>query len=161
MSLGGPSDGPMIKAVRCASARGKAEAELYYCNETVKANPAGITFTLAAGNSDDDAADHSPANASTGDGDNIHTIAAMNSDRIWAYFSNYGQPIVDFIEPGYFVESTFKNDGYKTYSGTSMAAPHMAGIVLRDLVNKTTFGIEGPVKRDDDPDDKYDIAVSN
>jgi subtilisin family serine protease len=87
---------------------------------------AGIKVAIAAGNSYDDAALYSPANAN---GQNIYTISAMAEGDFFAYFSNYGSP-VDYIAPGYQVESTWLNGGYNTISGTSMASPHAAGVLL-------------------------------
>ena len=62
----------------------------------------------------------------------------MNSVDKWASFSNFGNPPVDYCGPGVGVESTWKNGGYKTISGTSMAAPHIAGVLL--LGNISTDG---------------------
>ena len=99
-----------------------------------------VPFTLAAGNESDDANNHSPARAN---GNNIYTICATTSSDGWSSFSNYSQSIVDYCEPGSGIESTFKNGGYKTYSGTSMAAPHAAGILL--LGNISNGGsVSGP-----------------
>ena len=86
----------------------------------------GIKLSIAAGNESDDCSYYSPAH---NDGTNIYTISACDSDDEWAYFSNYGDP-VDFCEPGYGIYSTYMNGGYETLSGTSMAAPHAAGILL-------------------------------
>ena len=57
----------------------------------------------------------------------------------WASFSNYGNPPIDYCGPGVGVESTWKKGGYKTISGTSMAAPHIAGVLL--LGNISTDGL--------------------
>jgi hypothetical protein len=54
----------------------------------------------------------------------------MTSTDNWSSFSNYGNPPVDYIEPGSAIKSTWKSGGYNTISGTSMAAPHAAGILL-------------------------------
>jgi subtilisin family serine protease len=103
-------------------------------NAVIAAASTGIKFVLAAGNESDDANNHSPARAN---GNNVYTISAMNSSDNWASFSNYGSP-VDFCAPGVSVYSTWKGDGYNTISGTSMAAPHAAGVLL--LGNASTDG---------------------
>lgn len=86
----------------------------------------GINISIAAGNESDDCSLYSPAH---NNGANIYTISACDINDNWAYFSNYGTP-VDYCEPGYSIYSTYLNGGYATSSGTSMAAPHMAGILL-------------------------------
>ena len=151
MSLGGSIYQPLDDAVKCAAGTGAAGSS----GCPIGVVPAGVTFTLAAGNSGDNAIYHSPARAGEGN-DNIHTIAAMAQGDVWIYFSNYG-PAVDYIQPGVGVTSTFKNGGYKTYNGTSMAAPHMAGLVLRELVNTSSVISDGEVIRTGD--ESYTIAV--
>ncbi len=95
---------------------------------------ASCKFTLAAGNNGNDANGHSPARVN---GPNIYTVSAMdNSDR-FASFSNYGSP-VDYCEPGVSIYSCYKGGAYVTMSGTSMAAPHLAGLLL--LGNVRTDG---------------------
>ncbi|HAF28708.1 MAG TPA: peptidase S8 [Bacteroidales bacterium] len=108
------------------------------------ASQKGINFSLAAGNESDDANNHSPARVN---GPHIWTISAMDINDNWAYFSNYGNPPVDYCEPGYNVYSTYKGGGYTTMSGTSMAAPHMCGILLMTNGNPRT---DGYVKGDPD-----------
>ena len=107
MSLGGGAYDPLDDAV-------------------VAASQSGVKFVLAAGNESDDAMNHSPARA---EGPNVYTISAMDINDNWAYFSNYGTP-VDYCAPGVSIESTWKGGGYNTISGTSMAAPHAAGVLL-------------------------------
>ena len=118
MSLGGGAYQPIDDAVYAASQQ-------------------GINFALAAGNESDDANFHSPARVN---GPNIFTISAMDSNDQWAYFSNYGNPPVDFCEPGVSVYSTAKGGGYESMSGTSMAAPHMCGILLMTNGSPRTDG---------------------
>jgi len=86
-------------------------------------------FALAAGNSSAPANNSSPARAQ---GNNIYTVASMTSSDTWSSFSNYGvnDNPVDYIAPGSSVYSTYKDDGYATLSGTSMASPHVCGILL-------------------------------
>ncbi len=109
----------------------------------------GIYFSLAAGNESDDANNHSPARVN---GPNIWTVSAMDINDNWAYFSNYGNPPVDFCEPGVNVYSTYKDGGYTTMSGTSMAAPHMCGILLMTNGNSVTDGyVNGDPDGDADP----------
>lgn len=87
----------------------------------------GLKFALAAGNESTDANTKSPASAN---GPNIYTISSFASGDRWSSFSNYGNPPVDFAEPGSSILSTYKDGGYATLSGTSMASPHMAGLLL-------------------------------
>jgi len=88
---------------------------------------AGLFVALAAGNESDDANNHSPARAN---GVNLYTVSACNSLDVWAYFSNYGNPPIDFCAPGVSILSTYKGGALATMSGTSMAAPHVCGVLL-------------------------------
>lgn len=130
MSLGGPISQALDDAVVAASSN-------------------GIKFALAAGNESDDANNHSPARAN---GSNIVTISAMDSNDNWASFSNFGNPPVDFAAPGVAIKSSWKGGGYNTISGTSMASPHAAGILL--LGNSGTDGFVNG-----DPDGNADPII--
>lgn len=122
MSLGGPVSQALDDAIIAASKN--------------------VKFVLAAGNESANANNSSPARVN---GANIYTISAMNSSDSWASFSNYGNPPVDYAAPGVSIKSTWKSGGYNTISGTSMAAPHAAGVLLLGAART-----DGTVKNDPD-----------
>lgn len=128
MSLGGPASDALDDAVRYAADQ-------------------GIKMVLAAGNSSEDANNSSPARVEY---NNVFTISAMDSNDNWASFSNYGNPPIEFAQPGVSINSTWKDNGYRSISGTSMAAPHAAGVLL--LGGSTTDGtVNGDPDGDPDP----------
>jgi subtilisin family serine protease len=95
----------------------------------------GIRMVLAAGNSGAHASNFTPARVN---GNNIYTISAINSADCMPSWSNYGNPPVDYAAPGVSILSTRKGGGTTSMSGTSMAAPHAAGVLL--LGNAGTNG---------------------
>jgi len=115
-------------------------------DDAVVAASTSVMFTLAAGNSSDNADNHSPARAN---GNNIYTVSAIDSDDAFAWFSNYGNPPIDFAAPGVSILSLWKNGGINTISGTSMAAPHVAGLLLFGDPQTDDFSINDP---DSNPD---------
>lgn len=107
----------------------------------------GVYVTLAAGNEGQDANNVSPARAN---GENVYTISNMTSAERLAGSSNYGSP-VDYAAPGTRINSTWRGNRYNTISGTSMAAPHAAGVLLVTEGNPKSIGnITGD--RDNRPD---------
>ena len=101
-----------------------------------KAVRKGVVICAAAGNENQDTANVLPVNSrwSIGVGaitkQENETSSGTTVDYVWAKWdyrqaSNYGD-YVDFAAPGTNIDSTWRNGGYATESGTSMACPHLA-----------------------------------
>ena len=131
MSLGGPISQALDDAI-------------------LKASAGGIKFVLAAGNDGADANNSSPARVN---GTYIYTISAMSNGDNWASFSNFGNPPVDYCAPGVGIKSTWKGGAYNTISGTSMASPHAAGVLLLGAIANTGGTVKG------DPDGNADAII--
>jgi subtilisin family serine protease len=127
----------------------------------------GVAFAVAAGNSDDDAANYSPAAF-----DNVLTVSALadfdglaggsgvptcrtDQDDTLADFSNWGAA-VQIAAPGVCILSTYplEEGEYGTISGTSMASPHAAG-ALALLASSNNPGGAADVHR------LYDQVISS
>jgi subtilisin len=128
MSLGGPGSDP---------GRGCSTGDALH-DAICRSVKAGVTYVVAAGNDDADAADLVPAAYNE-----VITVSAMadfngrpgggaaptcraDVDDTRADFSNYGAD-VDLTAPGVCILSDYKGTGFATLSGTSMASPYVAG----------------------------------
>src|SRR5687767_4508257 len=103
----------------------------------------GILISIAAGNDNKQASQFSPGRAN---GQNIFTVSAVDSLNNFASFSNYGNDAVDYAAPGVRILSTYKDGKYAKMSGTSMAAPHVAGLLLLNgkKLNYSTSALNDP-----------------
>ncbi|HRO67363.1 MAG TPA: S8 family peptidase, partial [Pseudobdellovibrionaceae bacterium] len=103
-----------------------------------RSNEAGNVFVAAAGNSrsNNDSAQSYPANY---DVPNIISVAAVDRAGKLASFSSYGKNKVHVAAPGVDVYSAARNGQYATMSGTSMATPHVSGVVALMLSHDRTL----------------------
>jgi len=111
----------------------------------------GTTLVIAAGNDNADVSGSSPANCA-----NVIAVGSTTSTGARSSFSNYGAG-VDIAAPGSSILSTLNSgtttpgtESYASYSGTSMATPHVSGVVAlmqaRATTPKTPAEIESLLK---------------
>jgi subtilisin family serine protease len=101
----------------------------------------GILFVAAAGNStvNNDKKPHYPSNY---DLPNVISVAALDRNDALTSFSNYGAKTVHIAAPGKDILSTWLNNDYREASGTSMAAPQVAGVAALVLSSEPNLSVE-------------------
>jgi len=102
---------------------------------------AGVSFAVAAGNEESDACDVSPASTSTAVTVGASAQAGLGNvekqEDARSEFSNWGA-CVDIFAPGSSITAAWIKGGYATISGTSMASPHVCGVMSLILSEKPT-----------------------
>ncbi|MFV2120393.1 S8 family peptidase [Streptomyces sp. Act-28] len=143
---GVPANPPPAKVINMSLGGARSTCPTVYRNAINGAVSRGATVVVAAGNSNANASGFTPANC-----DNVITVASTSREGNRSYYSNYGT-VVDVAAPGgetrratdtpgtvttpeNGIHSTLNSgstvqasETYKPYQGTSMAAPHIAGL---------------------------------
>jgi len=138
-ALGGEKGSPevVIAAIRYAEANGAQICNLSFgsenCTEEFRAAIQGskMLFVVAAGNGNEDEIgyniDQNPVYPASLPYDNIITVTNLIFNGKLDRSSNFGPASVDIAAPGTFILSTIPDKSYAFMSGTSMAAPMVAG----------------------------------
>lgn len=113
--------------------RDRQESDPTIENAIRYAHSKGAVVVFAAGNSNDDAQYYYGGNSPY-----TVCVAAVDSNFNRASFSNYGS-VVDIAAPGVSIKSTVPNGSYENKSGTSMAAPHIAGLAALILSKNPSY----------------------
>lgn len=100
-----------------------------------RSNAAGALFVAAAGNESNNN-DANPTYPATYDVPNVLSVAAVDNGGQIASFSNYGKSKVHVGAPGVNIVSSIKGGGYDSWSGTSMATPHVSGMAVLLAANE-------------------------
>jgi subtilisin family serine protease len=131
---GGPVDQSLLDAIEYGAAR-------------------NMLFVAAAGNDgrSNDTTPFYPANYGS---EAIVSVAATDHNDALAFFSNYGASTVDLGAPGVNILATTPGNTYQSFSGTSMATPHVSGVaaLLRArFPNASLYGLKALLLRSVDP----------
>lgn len=134
------------KILSCSWGGGGAGASLQAAIE--RARTAGILMVAAAGN-DSTNNDLNPSYPASYPHDNIISVAATSSTDALSSFSNFGATSVDLGAPGSNIYSTVSTSdtAYATYSGTSMATPHVSGALALLLAQYPTDSYTSLISR--------------
>lgn len=100
-----------------------------------RSNVAGALFVAAAGNESNNN-DANPTYPATYDVPNVLSVAAIDNRGQIASFSNYGKTKVHVGAPGVNIYSSISGGGYDSWSGTSMATPHVSGMAVLLATNE-------------------------
>jgi subtilisin family serine protease len=117
-----------VNVVATNNSWGGADRSLALRAAIAEGGAAGILFVTAAGNDgvNGDRRANYPANE---DLDAVIAVTATNRSNRLPAFATYGPVHVDLAAPGAAIRSTVPGGGYATFSGTSMAAPHVTGTI--------------------------------
>lgn len=121
------SQSQRVKSVVNMSLGGGRSRAIDRAVEEVMSKDSDFYMVVAAGNENSDACDGSPSGSPY-----VLTVMASNKHDKRAYFSNWGK-CADIYAPGVDIVSTVPGDKFAKYSGTSMASPLTAGVLLHYL----------------------------
>ena len=131
---GGPFDQALLDAIEYGAAR-------------------GMLFVAAAGN-DGRSNETTPTYPANYASEAIVSVAATDHADALAFFSNYGATTVDLGAPGVNILSTTPGNTYGSFSGTSMATPHVAGaaaLLKARFPDASLYGLKNLLLRSVDP----------